>query len=91
MSQKKLLKAAMVIFSIFISTLSALAGDLPAIVSTDWLEKNLKNDNSSSWTSGSGILSAGSYSGAVNDFYRAWSFKKADLSAEVPDLDVYLN
>ncbi|MEE9910976.1 MAG: sulfurtransferase [Deltaproteobacteria bacterium] len=88
MNQKNLLKAAMVIFSIFISTLSALAGDLPAIVSTDWLAKNLKNDKLI-------VLDvrkveyyqAGHIPGAVNDFYRAWSFKKADLSAEVPDLD----
>jgi len=88
MSQKTLLKAAVVIFSVFISTLSALAGELPAIVSTDWLEKNLKKDKLI-------ILDVrkveyyqeGHIPGAVNDFYRAWSFKKADLSAEVPDLD----
>jgi len=88
MSQKNILKAAMVIFSIFISTLSATAGDLPAIVSTDWLEKNLKKDKLI-------ILDVrkveyyqeGHIPGAVNDFYRAWSFKKADLSAEVPDMD----
>lgn len=88
MSQKNLLKATMVIFSIFISTLSAFAGDLPAIVSTDWLEKNLKNDKLI-------VLDVrkveyyqeGHIPGAVNDFYRAWSFKKADLSAEVPDMD----
>lgn len=88
MSQKNLLRVAVVMFSIFILTLSALAGDLPAIVSTDWLEKNLKNAKLI-------VLDVrkveyyqeGHIPGAVNDFYRAWSFKKADLSAEVPDLD----
>lgn len=83
-----LLKAGWVIFLILILPLAVLAKDLPPIVSTDWLEKNFKNDKLV-------ILDVrkveyyqeGHIPGAVNDFYRAWSFKKADLNAEVPDMD----
>lgn len=88
MSKTSLLKAILFILLIFILPSTVAARELPAIVSTDWLEKNLKNDKLI-------ILDvrkveyyrAGHIPGAVNDFYRAWSLKKADLSAEVPEMD----
>lgn len=88
MSKKRLLKAVWVFVLIIILPLTVSARDLSAIVSTDWLEKNLRNDKLI-------ILDvrkveyyqAGHIPGAVNDFYRAWSFKKADLNAEIPEMD----
>lgn len=88
MDKSGLLKAVWVICLFFILPLTVSARDLPAIVSTDWLAKNLKNDKLI-------VLDvrkveyyqAGHIPGAINDFYRAWSFKKADLSAEVPEMD----
>jgi len=88
MSKRNILKTAWVVFFIFFLPLTVSARDLPAIVSTDWLEKNLKNDKLI-------ILDvrkveyyqAGHIPGAVNEFFRAWSFKKVDLSAEIPEMD----
>lgn len=88
MKKENLLKAGWFIFLIFVLPLNVSARDLPPIVSTDWLQKNLKNDKLV-------VLDVrkveyyqeGHIPGAVNDFYRAWSFKKADLNTEVPDMD----
>lgn len=88
MKKVNLLKAGWVIFLILLLPLNVLARDLPPIVSTDWLQKNLKNEKLV-------VLDVrkveyyqeGHIPGSVNDFYRAWSFKKADLNAEVPDMD----
>lgn len=88
MSKTGLLKAVWIIFLIFIFPSIVSARDLSAIVSTDWLAKNLKSDKLI-------ILDvrkveyyqAGHIPGAINAFYRAWSFKKADLNAEVPEMD----
>jgi thiosulfate/3-mercaptopyruvate sulfurtransferase len=88
MNKRSLFRTAWVVFFIFLLPLTVSARDLPAIVSTDWLAKNLKNDKLI-------ILDvrkveyyqAGHIPGAVNEFYRAWSFKKVDLSAEIPEMD----
>lgn len=88
MSKKRLLKEVWVFVLIFILPLTVSARDLSAIVATDWLERNLKSDKLI-------ILDVrkveyyqeGHIPGSVNEFYRAWSFKKVDLHAEVPDMD----
>jgi len=88
MRSRRSFQTALVVFFLFLLPHTVSARDLPAIVSTDWLEKNLEDDTLV-------ILDvrkveyyqSGHIPGAVNAFYRAWSFKKYDLNAEVPETD----
>jgi len=88
MKKSSLFKAALVIFVVLILPPAVSARELPAIVSSDWLAANLSNPKLI-------VLDvrkveyyrAGHVPGAVNAFYRAWSFKKADLNAEIPDVE----
>ncbi len=81
----KMLRATIMV--IFLP-LTVSARDLPPIVSTPWLEENLHAPELV-------ILDVrkveyyreGHVPGAVNAFYRAWSFKKVTLNAEIPDMD----
>jgi len=83
-----LLKASWIVFSVMIFPLTVSGRDVPAVISSDWLEKNLHSPKLV-------ILDVrkveyyreGHVPGAVNIFYRAWSFKKAGLNAEIPDMD----
>ncbi|PKN71016.1 MAG: hypothetical protein CVU54_03280 [Deltaproteobacteria bacterium HGW-Deltaproteobacteria-12] len=62
--------------------------DLPPIVSTDWLQANLKNTKLI-------VLDVrrvedyreGHIPGAVNAYYGAWAYKKDGLFAEIPEKD----
>jgi thiosulfate/3-mercaptopyruvate sulfurtransferase len=81
------LKAVLVIIALLLP-LTALARGIDPIVSTDWLQKNLKNAK---------IVivdvrkvedyKAGHIPGAVNVFYGSWAVKKGDLLNELPPLD----
>ena len=81
-------KAALTFFLIWMLSPAVLAQDLPAIVSTDWLETNLKNPKLI-------ILDVrkvedyreGHIPNAVNVYYGAWAYKKGELYTEVPDPD----
>ena len=81
-------KAVLMIFLIWILSTPVLAQDLPAIVSADWLEANLKNPRLI-------ILDVrkvedyreGHIPNAVNLYYGAWAYKKGELYTEVPDPD----
>jgi thiosulfate/3-mercaptopyruvate sulfurtransferase len=68
--------------------LSALAKGIDPIVSTDWLQKNLKNAKV--------VIvdvrkvedyKAGHIPGAVNVFYGSWAIKKGDLLNELPPIE----
>ena len=88
MKKMSLFKVTWVVFLMMVMSHSVSARDLPAIVSTDWLEKNTRTPKLI-------ILDvryvehyqAGHIPGAINAFYGSWAFKKADLNAEVPDMD----
>ncbi|MDD5168324.1 MAG: sulfurtransferase [Syntrophales bacterium] len=88
MKKISLFKAAWVVFFVMVLSQSVSARDLPAIVSADWLEKNINNRNLI-------ILDVryvehyreGHIPGAINAFYGAWAFKKGNLSSEVPEVD----
>lgn len=81
------LKAVMVII-VLLLPLTAMARGIDPIVSTDWLQKNLKNAK---------IVivdvrkvedyKAGHIPGAINVFYGSWAIKKGDLLNELPPLD----
>ena len=81
-------KAALTFFLIWMLSPAVLAQDLPAIVSTDWLEANLKNPRLI-------ILDVRRVEDyreshiptAVNVYYGAWAYKKGDLFTEIPDPD----
>ncbi len=81
-------KAVLMIFLIWILSTPVLAQDLPAIVSADWLEANLKNPRLI-------VLDVrkvedyreGHIPNAVNLYYGAWAYKKGELYTEVPDPD----
>lgn len=65
-----------------------LGADLPAVVSTDWLEKNISNP-------GLRIVDirkveeykAGHIPGAVNAFYGSWAITSKPLDNQLPDLE----
>jgi len=88
MKKISLFKAAWVLFFVMVLSQSVSARDLPAIVSTDWLEQNISKPNLI-------ILDVryvehyrtGHIPGAINAFYGGWSVKKVDLSSEVPEMD----
>jgi thiosulfate/3-mercaptopyruvate sulfurtransferase len=79
---------AVLIFTLLLLPLTAMARGIDPIVSTDWLQKNLKNAK---------IVivdvrkvedyKAGHIPGAVNVFYGSWAIKKGDLLNELPPLD----
>jgi len=81
------LKAVMVII-VLLLPLTAMARGIDPIVSTDWLQKNLKNAK---------IVivdvrkvedyKAGHIPGAINVFYGSWAIKKGELLNEVPPID----
>jgi thiosulfate/3-mercaptopyruvate sulfurtransferase len=81
------LKAVMFVI-VLLLPLTALARGIDPIVSTDWLQKNLKNAK---------IVivdvrkvedyKAGHIPGAVNVFYGSWAIKKGDLLNELPPID----
>jgi thiosulfate/3-mercaptopyruvate sulfurtransferase len=81
------LKAVMVVALLFLP-LTAMARGIDPIVSTDWLQKNLKNVKV--------VIvdvrkvedyKAGHIPGAVNVFYGSWAIKKGDLLNELPPID----
>lgn len=80
---KKLILALLVLCA-----LPAWAADLPAIVSTDWLEKNLSNPDLR-------IIDirkleeykAGHIAGAVSAFYGSWAINVTPLDNQVPELE----
>jgi thiosulfate/3-mercaptopyruvate sulfurtransferase len=81
------LKAVMFVI-VLLLPLTALARGIDPIVSTDWLQQNLKNAK---------IVivdvrkvedyKAGHIPGAVNVFYGSWAIKKGDLLNELPPID----
>jgi Rhodanese-related sulfurtransferase len=81
------LKAVMFII-VLLLPLTAMARGIDPIISTDWLQKNLKNVK---------IVivdvrkvedyKAGHIPGAVNVFYGSWAIKKGDLLNELPPID----
>ena len=81
-------KAVLMIFLIWILSTPVLAQDLPAIVSADWLEANLKNPRLIILD----VRKVEDYRechipNAVNLYYGAWAYKKGELYTEVPDPD----
>jgi thiosulfate/3-mercaptopyruvate sulfurtransferase len=81
------LKAVMVII-VLLLPLTAMARGIDPIVSTDWLQKNLKNSKV--------VIvdvrkvedyKAGHIPGAVNVFYGSWAIKKGDLLNELTPVD----
>jgi thiosulfate/3-mercaptopyruvate sulfurtransferase len=81
------LKAVMFII-VLLLPLTAMARGIDPIVSTDWLQKNLKNAKV--------VIvdvrkvedyKAGHIPGAVNVFYGSWAIKKGDLLNELPPID----
>jgi thiosulfate/3-mercaptopyruvate sulfurtransferase len=79
---------AVLIFTLLLLPLTAMARGIDPLVSTDWLQKNLKNAK---------IVivdvrkvedyQAGHIPGAVNVFYGSWAIKKGDLLNELPPID----
>ena len=87
MRNARWLKAVMVII-VLLLPLTAMARGIDPIVSTDWLQKNLKNAK---------IVivdvrkvedyKAGHIPGAINVFYGSWAVKKGELLNELPPID----
>jgi thiosulfate/3-mercaptopyruvate sulfurtransferase len=87
MKNARWLKAVMVII-VLLLPLTAMARGIDPIVSTDWLQKNLKNAK---------IVivdvrkvedyKAGHIPGAINVFYGSWAIKKGELLNELPPID----
>lgn len=87
MKNVRWLKAVMVII-VLLLPLTAMARGIDPIVSTDWLQKNLKNAK---------IVivdvrkvedyKAGHIPGAINVFYGSWAIKKGELLNELPPID----
>jgi thiosulfate/3-mercaptopyruvate sulfurtransferase len=77
-----------VVIILFLLPLTALAGGIDPVVSTDWLQKNMQNENLV-------ILDvrkveeykAGHIPGAINVFYGSWAIKKGALLNELPPVD----
>ena len=87
MRKMRWLKMVMVIVLLLLP-LTVMARDIDPIVSTDWLQKNLKNQEL--------VIvdlrkveeyKAGHIPGAVNVFYGSWAIKKGELLNELPPLD----
>ncbi|PKN18446.1 MAG: hypothetical protein CVU71_13200 [Deltaproteobacteria bacterium HGW-Deltaproteobacteria-6] len=87
MRNERWFKTVMVVI-LFLLPLTALAGSMDPVVSTDWLQNNLKNANLV-------ILDirkveeykAGHIPGAINVFYGSWAIKKGSLLNELPPVD----
>jgi len=87
MKRMKWLKAVVIVIALLLP-LTAMARGIDPLVSTDWLQKNLKNAK---------IVivdvrkvedyQAGHIPGAVNVFYGSWAIKKGDLLNELPPID----
>jgi len=87
MKKVKWLKAVVIVIALLLP-LTAMARGIDPIVSTDWLQKNLKNAK---------IVivdvrkvedyQTGHIPGAVNVFYGSWAIKKGDLLNELPPID----
>ena len=87
MRNARWLKAVMVII-VLLLPLTAMARGIDPIVSTDWLQNNLKNAK---------IVivdvrkvedyKAGHIPGAINLFYGSWAVKKGELLNELPPID----
>jgi thiosulfate/3-mercaptopyruvate sulfurtransferase len=87
MRKMKWLKAVLIVIALLLP-LTAMARGIDPLVSTDWLQKNLKNAK---------IVivdvrkvedyQAGHIPGAVNVFYGSWAIKKGDLLNELPPID----
>jgi len=87
MRNVKWLKAVLIIMALLLP-LTAMARGIDPIVSTDWLQQNLKNAK---------IVivdvrkvedyKAGHIPGAVNVFYGSWAIKKGYLLNELPPID----
>ena len=87
MRKVRWLKAVVIVIALLLP-LTAMARGIDPIVSTDWLQKNLKNAK---------IVivdvrkvedyQAGHIPGAVNVFYGSWAIKKGDLLNELPPID----
>lgn len=84
MKKVSILKAVLIAIALLLP-LSALARGIDPIVSTDWLQKNLKKGNL--------VIvdlrkvedyQAGHITGSVNVFYGSWAIKKGDLLNELP-------
>ncbi|HPD57128.1 MAG TPA: sulfurtransferase [Smithellaceae bacterium] len=84
MKKIRILKAVLIAIALLLP-LSALARGIDPIVSTDWLQKNLKKGNL--------VIvdlrkvedyQAGHIPGSVNVFYGSWAIKKGDLLNELP-------
>jgi thiosulfate/3-mercaptopyruvate sulfurtransferase len=87
MRKMKWLKAVLIVIAILLP-LTALARGIDPIVSTDWLQKNLKNTKL--------IVvdlrkvedyQAGHIPGSVNVFYGSWAIKAGTLLNELPAVD----
>jgi thiosulfate/3-mercaptopyruvate sulfurtransferase len=87
MKRMKGLKAVLIVIALLLP-LMAMAKGIDPIVSTDWLQKNLKNAKL--------VVvdvrkvedyQAGHIPGAVNVFYGSWAIKKGDLLNELPPVD----
>lgn len=88
MNKNSLLKAVWIVSLLVVLSFPVYAQEMPAVVSIDWLAAHLSHPK---------LLlidvrkveyyQASHVPGAVNAFYGAWSFKKADLNAEIPDMD----
>jgi len=87
MKKVKILKAVLIAIALLLP-LSALARGIDPVVSTDWLQKNLKKGNL--------VIvdlrkveeyQAGHVPGSVNAFYGSWAIKKGDLLNELPPVE----
>jgi thiosulfate/3-mercaptopyruvate sulfurtransferase len=87
MRRMKLLKAWLIIAVLFLP-LTVLAKNIDPIVTTDWLQKNLKNANL--------VVvdlrkvedyQAGHIPGSINVFYGSWAIKAGTLLNELPAVD----
>ena len=84
MKKIRMLKAVLIAIALLLP-LTALARGIDPVVSTDWLQKNLKKGNL--------VIvdlrkveeyQAGRIPGSVNVFYGSWAIKKGDLLNELP-------
>ncbi len=87
MKKIRMLKAVLIAIALLLP-LSALARGIEPVVSTDWLQKNLKNPKL--------VIvdlrkvedyQAAHIAGSVNAFYGSWAIKKGDLLNELPMAD----
>jgi len=89
---KKIRIYSLMVAVIFILPFAALAREIPPVVSTDWLEKNLSNPKL--------VMvdirkveeyKEGHVPNSINVFYGSWAIKKNDLDNELPEDDDLLD